>query len=430
LFIYSLLTMTYQETLDYMYALLPMYQRIGAAAYKANLDNTIALCNYLGNPETKFKSIHIAGTNGKGSSSHITAAILQTAGHKTGLYTSPHLKSFRERIKINGEEIAQDFIVDFITKHKEFIENLQPSFFELTVGMAFLYFANQNIDVAVIEVGLGGRLDSTNVILPDACLITNISYDHQNLLGDTLPKIAAEKAGIIKPKTPVTISQTQFDVAQVFVEKADQCNAPIVFADKNYWLDFKTQSTTFDIYKNDDLFLSDVICELKGDYQPKNIRGVLQLIDSIPQYNITKEHILQGLAEVCTITGFKGRWQMLNQEPLIICDIGHNEDGIRQVVKQINRQSYKTLHFVFGVVNDKSIDKMLVQLPKNAIYYFCKPNIPRGLDSEELQKQAQNYGLNGNCYDSVADAFETAKIHATFDDMIFIGGSTFIVAEI
>jgi dihydrofolate synthase/folylpolyglutamate synthase len=266
--------------------------------------------------------------------------------------------------------------------------------------------------------------------MPEACLITSISYDHQNLLGDSLPKIAAEKAGIIKPNTPVVISQTQFDVAQVFIEKADQCNAPIVFADKNYWLDFHNYSTIFDIYRNEELFLRNGICELKGDYQPKNIRGVLQLIEAIPQFHISKEHIKQGLAEVCTMTGFKGRWQMLSQTPLIICDIGHNEDGIKQVVKQINRQAYKTLHFVFGVVNDKSIDKMLAQLPQNAIYYFCKPDIPRGLAAEDLQKQAEIYNLHGSCYDSVSAAFEIAKRNAVLDDMIFIGGSTFVVAEI
>jgi dihydrofolate synthase/folylpolyglutamate synthase len=409
-----------------------MYHRIGAAAYKANLDNTIALCNYLGNPEKQFKSLHIAGTNGKGSSSHLSAAILQAAGYKTGLYTSPHLKDFRERIKINGKEISPSFVVDFIAKHQEFIEKLQPSFFELTVGMAFVYFANQNIDIAVIEVGLGGRLDSTNVILPEACLITSISYDHQNLLGDTLPKIASEKAGIIKPNTPVVISQTQFDVAQVFVEKATACQAPITFADKNYWLDFYPNSPEgfFDIYRNEEIFLENVTCELKGDYQPKNIRGVLQLMESIPQFTIHKDHIRQGLAQVCTITGFKGRWQVLANAPLTVCDIGHNEDGIKQVVKQIAKQNYQNLHIVFGVVNDKSIEKMLVQLPKNATYYFCKPTIPRGLEAKLLQEQAKNYQLIGNTYDSVAEAIVMAKSKAKTEDMIFIGGSTFVVAEI
>lgn len=428
--------MNYTETLDYMFRLLPMYHRIGAAAYKADLNNTLALCKHLGNPETKFKSIHIAGTNGKGSSSHMTAAILQTAGYKTGLYTSPHLKDFRERIKINGQEIPENFVIDFIANNKEFIETIQPSFFELTVGMAFLYFADSNIDIAVVEVGLGGRLDSTNVILPEACLITSISYDHQNLLGDTLPQIASEKAGIIKPNTPVTISQTQFDVAQVFVEKADQCQAPITFADKNYWLDFHVASDNgmFDIYRNEELFLRNILCELKGDYQPKNIRGVLQLIESIPQYQIEKTHIKTGLASVCQLTGFKGRWQVLQQNPFMVCDIGHNEDGIKQVVKQIAKQmtakNHEKLHIVFGAVNDKSIDKMLSQLPKNAIYYFCTPNIPRGLAAKELQNQAQNYDLQGNIYDSVSLAIATAKQQASTKDMIFIGGSTFVVAEI
>jgi dihydrofolate synthase/folylpolyglutamate synthase len=424
--------MTYEETITYLYQCLPMYHRIGAAAYKANLDNTIALCNYLGNPEKQFKSVHIAGTNGKGSSSHMTAAILQEAGYKTGLYTSPHLKNFTERIKINGQEISQTFVTDFITQHKTFIEQLQPSFFELTVGMAFVYFAMQKVDIAVIEVGLGGRLDSTNIIMPEACLITNISYDHQNLLGDTLPQIAAEKAGIIKPHTPVVISQTQFDVAQVFVEKADQCHAPIIFADKQYWLDNHINSDIFDIYRQEELFISDVICELKGDYQPKNIRGVLQLLEVLSQRNfsVSKKHIKNGLAYVCTQTDFKGRWQVLSQTPLMVCDIGHNEDGIRQVVKQIAKQAYKDLHIVFGVVNDKSIDKILIQLPKDATYYFCTPNIPRGLAADLLQQQAANYQLKGQTYSSVAQAIETAKEKAKIDDMIFIGGSTFVVAEI
>lgn len=423
--------MTYTETLDYMYKLLPMYHRIGAAAYKANLDNTIALCKHLGNPETQFKSVHIAGTNGKGSSSHLTSAILQSAGYKTGLYTSPHLKNFTERIKINGLEIEKDFVVDFIAKNKEFIEQIQPSFFELTVGMAFLYFAQKQVDIAVVEVGLGGRLDSTNVITPEACLITNISYDHQNLLGNTLPEIAAEKAGIIKPNIPVVISQTQFDVAQVFIEKADKCQAPIVFADKQYWLDMQLNATSFDIYRNEEIFIRHATCELQGEYQPKNIRGVLQLIETLgDKYTISPEHIKKGLAEVCKITDFKGRWQILGRNPLIVCDVGHNEDGIKQVIRQISKQHYRTLHIVFGVVNDKSIDKILVQLPKEAIYYFCKPNIPRGLDATLLQKQAAEYGLKGAIYDSVNLAIETAKNKASAADMIFIGGSNFVVAEI
>lgn len=431
--------MTYAETLAYMFRLLPMYHRIGAAAYKADLINTVALCQHLGNPERQFKSVHIAGTNGKGSSSHLTAAVLQEAGYKTGLYTSPHLKDFRERIRINGQEIEENFVIDFIAKNKEFIENISPSFFELTVGMAFLYFAEQKVDIAVVEVGLGGRLDSTNVIVPEACLITNISYDHQNLLGNTLPEIAGEKAGIIKPNVPVVVSQTQAETAEVFIQKAKENNAPIYFADKIYWTDFQhnrnqnsrnQNSDVFDVYKNNKLEIKSVVCELKGDYQPKNIKGVLALLDTIPQFAVSKEHIRRGFASVCSQTGLKGRWQILNQEPMTVCDVGHNEDGIRQVLKQISRYKFEKLHLVFGAVNDKALDKILEQLPKNAIYYFCKPNIPRGLEVEVLQEQGKLYGLKGETYQTVNEAIWAAKQAANKQDFIFIGGSTFVVAEV
>ncbi|MFY7787370.1 MAG: bifunctional folylpolyglutamate synthase/dihydrofolate synthase [Thermoflexibacteraceae bacterium] len=424
--------MTFDETLHYLYNKLPMFQRIGAAAYKADLDNTIALCKHLGNPEKKLKTIHIAGTNGKGSSSHLIAAVLQQAGYRTGLYTSPHLKSFTERIRINGQEIEENYVTGFVAQHFDFIEQLQPSFFELTVGLAFSYFLEKQVDIAVIEVGLGGRLDSTNVILPEVSLITNISYDHQNLLGDTLSQIATEKAGIIKPHTPVVISQWQDEIATVFEQKSQAANSPLVFADSHYQIIQNEATQQFQVLKNKELLLNNLSCELKGSYQPKNFRGVIGVIECLRQkgYAIPDEAIREGFAKVCSLTGLKGRWQQLGQNPLIICDTGHNEDGIRQIVAQIQQQKFKQLHFVLGAVNDKAIDKILVQLPKNAIYYFCKPNLPRGLDANNLQMQAQLYELVGNVYDSVQIAIDAAKAAAKAEDMIFIGGSTFVVAEI
>jgi dihydrofolate synthase/folylpolyglutamate synthase len=424
--------MTFDETLRYLYNKLPMFQRIGAAAYKANLDNTIALCNYLGNPERQLKTVHIAGTNGKGSSSHLVAAVLQQAGYKTGLYTSPHLKSFTERIRINGQAIEEDYITHFVNKHFDFIENLQPSFFEMTVGLAFSYFVEKQVDIAVIEVGLGGRLDSTNVISPEVSLITNISYDHQNLLGDTLPQIATEKAGIIKTHTPVVVSQWQEEVAKVFEQKSQAENSPLIFADLKYQIIAEAVTDSFTVLKDNQVLLTGLSCELKGSYQPKNFKGVIGVIEYLRQkgYDIRDEAIHTGFAKVCSLTGLKGRWQQLGQNPLIICDTGHNEDGIRQIVAQIQQQKFKQLHFVLGAVNDKAINKILVQLPKNAIYYFCKPNLPRGLEADSLKTQAQMYGLEGNVYTSVQTAIEAAKQAAKADDMIFIGGSTFVVAEI
>jgi len=407
-----------------------MFQRIGAAAYKANLDNTIALCNYLGNPERQLKTVHIAGTNGKGSSSHLVAAVLQQAGYKTGLYTSPHLKSFTERIRINGQAIEEDYITHFVNKHFDFIETLQPSFFEMTVGLAFSYFVEKQVDIAVIEVGLGGRLDSTNVISPEVSLITNISYDHQNLLGDTLPQIATEKAGIIKTHTPVVVSQWQEEVAKVFEQKSQAENSPLIFADLKYQIIAEVDN--FTVLRGKKVLFKDLSCELKGSYQPKNFKGVIGVIECLRQkgYDIRDEAVHTGFAKVCSLTGLKGRWQQLGQNPLIICDTGHNEDGIRQIVAQIQQQKFKQLHFVLGAVNDKAIDKILVQLPKNAIYYFCKPNLPRGLEVDSLKTQAQTYGLEGNVYTSVQAAIQAAKQAAEANDMIFIGGSTFVVAEI
>lgn len=427
--------MTYPQTLDYLFSKLPMYQRVGAAAYKANLDNTIAICNALGNPEKKLKCVHVAGTNGKGSSSHMLASILQQAGYKTGLYTSPHLVDFRERIKINGKMIPKADVVKFVEDYKDIFEKIEPSFFEWTVGLAFHYFAQQEVDVVVLEVGLGGRLDSTNVVNPVACLITNIGFDHMNLLGDTLPKIATEKAGIIKPKVPVTISQTQLEVISVFNDKAKEVKAPIEFADKNYKVISSIHQNQFlciellhkktntkHLYKLD----------LQGNYQIKNLIGVLNTVENLKQkgFLIENEMVVSALQHVQKITGLQGRWQIIEEKPLVIADTGHNEDGIKEVLENLKRYNYKTLHFVLGVVNDKDISKILKLLPKDATYYFSKATIPRALDEKELTLQAKKVGLEGKTFKTVAEALEKAKKQAKANDLIFVGGSTFTVADI
>lgn len=408
--------MNYQKTLDYFFERLPMFQRIGATAYKANLDNTIAICKLLNNPENKFKSIHIAGTNGKGSTSHMLASVLQSSGLKVGLYTSPHLKDFRERIKINGKMIPQQNVIDFVNKYIQQLaeEQIQPSFFEMTVGLAFDYFANEKVDIAVIEVGLGGRLDSTNVITPEISVITNISYDHTALLGNTIEKIAIEKAGIIKINIPVVIGETQTETKSIFIQIAKEKNAPIIFADKS----------SFE-YKN-------IETDLLGMYQQKNIKTVLASIDVLKKkgFQISDKAICDGLKNVVKQTGLLGRWQILSQNPLCIADTGHNEAGIKEVVHQISQIPHQQLHFVIGMVNDKDISEILRLLPENAIYYFCKAKIPRALDAEDLKNQALVFGLKGNIYSSVAEAFSSAKQNADEKDLIFIGGSTFVVAEV
>jgi dihydrofolate synthase/folylpolyglutamate synthase len=427
--------MTYPQTLDYLFSKLPMYQRVGAAAYKADLSNTIAICNALGNPEKKIKCVHVAGTNGKGSSSHMLAAILQKAGYKTGLYTSPHLVDFRERIKINGKPISKADVVKFVGEHQAVFERIEPSFFEWTVGLAFHYFEQQEVDVAVIEVGLGGRLDSTNVITPVACLITNIGMDHMNLLGDTLPKIAEEKAGIIKTRVPVTISQTQLEVISVFNTKAKELKSPIEFADKNY----KVLATSHQKH----LFSVELLhkktntrhiynLDLLGTYQAKNLMGVLNTVEILKQkgFIIEKENIDTALAEVQKMTGLHGRWETIHEKPLVIADTGHNEDGIKEVLENLKRYTYKTLHFVLGVVNDKDISRILKLLPKDAMYYFCKASIPRALDPTELSIQAKKAGLNGKTFKTVPEALQKAMKQAKAGDMVFVGGSTFTVADI
>lgn len=401
--------MTYKKTIDWMFSQLPMYQRQGKAAFKKDLTNIIDFCNTLENPQYKFKSIHVGGTNGKGSTSHILSSVLQEAGYKVGLYTSPHLKNFTERIRINCEEVSQPFVVDFISKHKNFLESKQLSFFEMTVGMAFEYFATQHVDIAIIEVGLGGRLDSTNIINPVVSVITNIGYDHTQFLGDTLKEIAFEKAGIIKNNTPVVIGEDQDEVMDVFLKKASEMNADIHFSS-----DKKHEYTT----------------DLLGSYQRKNIKTALQTLEVLKGFTILKTHIREGLLNVVKNTNFKGRWQILQEQPKVICDTAHNKEGLREVLHQLGKQSFKNLHIVLGVVNDKKLEELLPLFPKHANYYFCTPNIPRGLDKHELQLKANLFGLLGSTYESVNEAYLQAVSNSEKEDLVFIGGSTFVVAEV
>ncbi|MBR4390688.1 MAG: bifunctional folylpolyglutamate synthase/dihydrofolate synthase [Bacteroidales bacterium] len=427
--------MNYQETLDWMFNRLPMYQRIGSAAYKADLNNTIALLDYLDNPHVHFKSVHVAGTNGKGSTSHMLASIFQEAGYKTGLYTSPHLRDFRERIRINGEMIPQEDVVTFIETHKSKLKELQLSFFEMTVGMAFDYFAKEKVDIAIVEVGMGGRLDSTNLITPELSIITNIGLDHVQFLGDTLEKIAGEKAGIIKPGIPVVIGETQAETHQVFEDKAHECQSPIVFADQRFDCDMiHIESKTiqkYDVWKDNELYMEACELPLMGLYQKKNLTTVMCAIDLLREpFQLTDDDIRDGIANVIRNTHLMGRWQILNDDPLTIADTGHNVDGIREVVRQLSEMSYSKLHFVIGMVNDKDIDHVLQLLPHNCEYYFCKADIPRGLDAKILAEKAFEYGLRGRVYDSVNDAYQSAVNAARFDDVVFVGGSNFIVAEV
>jgi dihydrofolate synthase/folylpolyglutamate synthase len=432
--------MTYQQTIDYLYTQLPVFTRVGASAYKADLNNTIELCNRLDNPQHKFKNVHIAGTNGKGSTSHMLAAVLQVAGYKTGLYTSPHLKDFRERIRINGEMISERSVIDFVAAHKQDFEEIQPSFFEMTVGLAFEIFANEKIDIAIVETGLGGRLDSTNIITPLLSIITNIGWDHMNILGDTLQLIATEKAGIIKPNIPVIIGEKQDEVADIFIRKAEKENASISFASDLFNSKVKSQNSK----GYDDLLEVEVTpltthnsqlitqLDLTGSYQLKNLKTVLSAVNELRQqgYTITDDHIKTALRQVKTLTGLHGRWETLNTNPLTICDTGHNPEGIQEVLKNIAGVKFDQLHFVIGMVNDKDSSKVLSMLPKDAIYYFCKPDIPRGLEAESLKQKAESFGLKGKVYDSVTDALSSARAAATNNDLVFVGGSTFVVAEV
>ncbi len=420
----------YQQAVDYLYTSLPMFQRIGAAAIKKDITNTIRLCEALDNPHKKFKSIHVGGTNGKGSVSHLVASILQAAGYKVGLHTSPHLKNFTERIRVNGQEADKNFVVDFINRTKPLIEEVKPSFFELSVVMAFDYFAREHVDIAVIEVGLGGRLDSTNVITPELSIITNIGWDHTDILGDTLEKIAFEKAGIIKKGVPVVISERQSVVESVFINKAEELHAPLVFASDHYVV--KRVGDLISVFQDDDLLLDAVSIPLTGNYQNQNLKGVVAAVDQLNKlnFNISKDALKNGIENVTTTTGLKGRWQKLGDEPLIICDTGHNVDGMREVVAQIKEQSYKKLHMVLGMVSDKDIHAVLQVLPKDATYYFCQAKIPRALDADTLSARAATLGLKGVAIPDVNTAIAQAKLSASKSDFIFIGGSTFVVAEI
>lgn len=405
--------MTYQDTVNWMFKQLPMYQNQGKTAYKANLDNTLQFAEHLHHPEHNFKSIHVAGTNGKGSTSHMLASILQEAGYKVGLYTSPHLKDFRERIKINGKEISEAFVVEFIEKHKSFFESHSLSFFEMTVGMAFDYFSIEKVDIAIIEVGMGGRLDSTNIITPELSIITNIGLDHTQFLGNTLETIAFEKAGIIKSNVPVVIGETQPETKNVFKEIAATRHAEIHFAD---------QVEVINDYESD----------LKGDYQKKNKATVLCATQVIREngFEVSEDAIKSGFVKVVKNTGLNGRWQILQEEPKIICDTAHNKEGLHYAMAQLLKEPYKVLHMVFGVVNDKDVASILSLLPKNALYYLCKPNIPRGLEADVLRDIFVANGFKGNAYNSVQEALSSAKQHATKADVIYVGGSTFVVAEI
>jgi len=402
--------MNYTETLEWLFNQLPAYQKVGKSAYKADLSNINKLVEYLGSPHEQFKSIHVGGTNGKGSSSHMLASVLQEAGYIVGLYTSPHLKDFRERIKINGVLISESDVVSFVEEHQSFFKNNALSFFEMTVGMAFDYFAKEKVDIAIIEVGLGGRLDATNIITPEVSLITNIGVDHTAFLGNNLRSIAAEKAGIIKRSVPVVISETQSDIKDVFIDKATSLNSKLFFAD----------DVSVKRYKTD----------LLGNYQLQNSKGVVAVLQQLKKFNISDKYITAGLLNVVGNTGLLGRWQILQEEPKVICDTAHNAEGLLLTMKQLLQEVTGDLHIVFGVVSDKKLESIFPLLPINARYYFCSPNISRAMPSRELFAAATEFGLVGKEYSSVSEALSVAKNLAKRNDVIYVGGSTFVVAEI
>ncbi len=404
--------MNYSETIDWLFTQLPMYQRIGAAAYKVDLSNTLNLTKYLNEPQDSFKSVHVAGTNGKGSTSHMLASVLQEAGYKVGLYTSPHLKDFRERIKINGNMISEDFVVGFIAEHQSFFEENHLSFFEMTVGLAFDYFRKEKVDIAIIEVGLGGRLDSTNVITPEVSIITNIGLDHTRFLGETMREIASEKAGIIKATIPVVIGETTSETKEVFQQKAKEVKTTITFVEEINSTDYPS--------------------DLKGNYQKKNIKTAVSTLRTLQNksWNISEENIKNGLLNVVSNTGLQGRWQVLMEQPKVICDTAHNKEGLILVMEQLQKEDYKKLHIVLGVVDDKNLETVLPLFPKEATYYFCKPDVIRGLDVSVLNEKAKCFGLLGNRYNSVNEAYKNALQNSEKEDVVYIGGSTFVVAEV
>ena len=427
--------MTYQQTLDYLFTRLPMFSRIGAAAYKADLTNTIRLCDALNNPQHKLKSIHIAGTNGKGSTSHMLAAILQTAGYKTGLYTSPHLKDFRERIKINGEMIREEFVIDFTEKVKPLIEEIEPSFFEITVAMAFEYFAQQQVDVAVIETGLGGRLDSTNIITPELSIITNIGWDHMNILGDSLEKIAFEKAGIIKEGIPVVVGEVLPETEIVFERTAKERNAPLSIAShKRQVVDWNWEKHELVVEVAEDHHTDHkkYHLDLPGVYQTKNLLTVLEACSQLQQlgWKIDDKIIHKGLQHTKKLTGLHGRWEIIHTSPLVVLDVAHNVDGMRQLVQQAEVTEHNQLHIVIGMVKDKDIERVLALLPKSAVYYFTKAQIPRALPEDELMETAKKLNLQGDSFPDVNEALEFALQHAHPDDLVIVCGSVFLVGEV
>lgn len=426
--------MNYEQTIHYLYNKLPLFSSIGIKAYKADLNNTIALCKYLGNPENKIKSIHIAGTNGKGSTSHMLAAVFQQNGYRTGLYTSPHLKDFRERIKLNGQMIPQDFVIDFVEKTKAFSEGINPSFFEVTFVMALEYFADQKVDIAIIETGLGGRLDSTNVITPEVSIITNIGFDHMDILGDTLSKIAGEKAGIIKQRIPVVIGETTAETKTIFTDKAEEKDAPIFFAEEQYEIIAATPANELlqvQMLHNADTQTNTYELDLTGFYQAKNLRTVLTSVDAIKNtFSLQQQNIKSALSHVKNSTGLHGRWEVIRRNPTVVLDVAHNVDGIQQVINQVKNTFYENLHIVFGMVKDKEIEKVLEILPKNALYYFTRAKIPRALSETELLQRAQKFNLKGSSYDDVNKALKAAIDNAFEEDVIIVCGSVFVVGEV
>lgn len=422
--------MTYDETVTYLFNCAPPFQQVGGAAYKEGLSTTIALDNHLGNPHRKFRTIHVAGTNGKGSTSHTLAAILQESGYKVGLYTSPHLIDFRERMRVNGITASKEYVTDFVERHRAFFEPLQPSFFELTTAMAFNYFAEQNVDVAVIEVGLGGRLDCTNIITPELCIITNISPDHTQFLGNTLQEIASEKAGIIKNGIPVVIGETTTETKEVFARKAKESNAPITFAEEEALL---TSATPMENgYRYSSTIFGEFCGELGGDYQQKNTNTLLSAINILrgKGFTITEESLRKGFTNVCKLTGLMGRWQKIQDNPHVICDAGHNIGGIKYITEQLARVDCRELRIVFGMVNDKDITSVLKMMPKNAKYYFTQASIKRAMPADDLKNMAERFGLMGNSHPNVKEALEAALSDSSDDDFIFVGGSCFIVADL
>jgi dihydrofolate synthase/folylpolyglutamate synthase len=428
--------MDYQQTLTYIFSKLPMFSRIGTAAYRKDLVNTVLLSEFLGRPERSFPTVHIAGTNGKGSTSHMLAAIFQSAGYRTGLYTSPHLKDFRERIKINGQMIREDFVVDFVQRIRLLSETIDPSFFEVTVAMAFDYFAVEQVDIAIVEVGLGGRLDSTNIIVPELSVITNIGYDHMNMLGNTLPAIAAEKAGIIKRQTPVVIGEHHHDTAPVFEQKAKDEDAPLTYADQQRFVSdwhyhrhhLIAEVSTSPVSDDKEIYQLD----LPGIYQTKNLITVLAAIHLLRAkgWKLEPAAVHHGLQHVKKLTGLHGRWELVDEHPDVILDVAHNEDGMRQLVRQIEVTDHEELHIVIGMVGDKDIQRALALLPSTAHYYFTRADIPRALPEDKLAEQARSYGLQGDTYPSVAEALKAARTHAKARDLIIVCGSVFVVGEV